>query len=68
MTNEEAIHNLYALKLRTKILSDKKALEMAIKALEQQPYKDWLSTFNTESATACFTAVQELKKRVDVCI
>lgn len=25
--------------------------------------KDWLSTFNTDSATACFTAVQELKRR-----
>lgn len=47
------------------------------KALEQQPmhgYKidwftptaqAWLSTFNTESATECFTAVQELKKRLE---
>ena len=24
--------------------------------------KDWLSSFNTDSATECFTAVQELKK------
>lgn len=26
---------------------------------------EWLSSFNTESATACFTAVQELKKRLE---
>lgn len=32
------------------------------------PLKEWLSSFNTESATECFTAVQRLKKRVDVCI
>ena len=25
----------------------------------------WLSSFNTESATCCFTAVQELKKRLE---
>ena len=26
---------------------------------------DWLSSFNTDSATECFTAVQELKKRLE---
>jgi hypothetical protein len=35
MTKEIAIHNLYALKLRSKALSDRDALEFAIKALEQ---------------------------------
>ena len=25
----------------------------------------WLSSFNTESATCCFTAVRELKKRLE---
>lgn len=47
------------------------------KASEQQPmhgYKidfftptaqAWLSSFNTDSATECFTAVQELKKRLE---
>lgn len=29
------------------------------------PLKDWLSSFNTDSATECFTAVQELKKRLE---
>lgn len=55
----------------------KEALETAIKALEQQPlhgYKidmftptaqAWLSTFNTDSATECFTAVQELKEKLN---
>jgi hypothetical protein len=37
MTNEVAIHNLFVLKLRSKLTSDKEALDMAIKALEQQP-------------------------------
>ena len=26
---------------------------------------NWLSTFNTESATECFTAVQQLKERMN---
>ena len=32
---------------------------------DKQIIKDWLSTFNTDSATACFTAVQELKKEIN---
>lgn len=36
MTNEVAIHNLFVLKLRSKLLSDKEAIALAIKALEQQ--------------------------------
>lgn len=27
--------------------------------------KEWLSSFNTESATVCFTEIQELKKKVE---
>lgn len=27
--------------------------------------KEWLSSFNTNSATVCFTEIQELKKRVE---
>lgn len=53
------------------------AIQMAIDALKAQPmhgYKidfftptaqAWLSTFNTDSATECFTAVQELKKKLE---
>ena len=49
------------------------ALDMGMEALitieQQQNVKDWLSywlsTFNTDSATKCFTAVQELKKRLE---
>lgn len=49
------------------------ALDMGMEALitieQQQNIKDWLSywlsTFNTDSATECFTAVQELKKRLE---
>lgn len=52
-------------------------IDRAIQALEQQPlhgYKidmftptaqAWLSTFNTDSATECFTAVQELKEKLN---
>lgn len=43
MTNEVAIHNLFALKLRSKLLSDKEAIALAIKALEQQPCEDAIS-------------------------
>ena len=32
--------------------------------LEQTSFEEWLSSFNTESATCCFTAVQELKKKM----
>ena len=31
---------------------------------QEQNIKEWLSSFNTDSTTACFTAVQELKKKV----
>jgi hypothetical protein len=43
MTKEIAIHNLFVLKLRTRVLSDRDALGMAIKALEQQPREDCIS-------------------------
>lgn len=41
-----------------------KAYELG-KAETQTSFEDWLSTFNTDSATECFTAVQELKKRLE---
>ena len=49
MTNEAAKHNLFALKLRTKLLSDKEALGMAIKALEQEPCNDTVSREDAKS-------------------
>lgn len=43
-------------------------LTLGIKLIEivqnSTPIKDWLSTFNTESATECFTAVQQLKEKI----
>ena len=76
MTNEQTISNLKKLKSfhNGSFGAD---IDRAIQALEQQPlhgYKidfftpgvaSWLSTFNTDSATECFTAVQELKKRLE---
>lgn len=32
---------------------------------EGKPVKDWLSSFNTDSITECFEAIQELKKKVN---
>jgi hypothetical protein len=43
MTKEIAIHNLYALKQRIRALSDNEALDMAIKALEQELSEDCIS-------------------------
>lgn len=33
--------------------------------LEQTSFEDWLSTFNTSSATECFTAIQQLKEKLN---
>lgn len=33
--------------------------------MEKQDFKEWLQTFNTESATECFTTVQRLKESVN---
>ncbi len=41
-----------------------KAYELG-KTEMQTSFEEWLSSFNTESATCCFTAVQELKKRLE---
>lgn len=38
--------------------------EAFVKAYNKWIKEEWLSTFNTDSATACFTAVQELKKKI----
>lgn len=44
MTEEMAIHNLYALKQRTRALSDHEALDMAIQALEKNIEKEPVQT------------------------
>lgn len=45
----------------------KKDLELALLQYFNKPklIKEWLSTFNTESATECFTAVQQLKETIN---
>lgn len=40
-------------------------LEKAYELGMQTSFEEWLALFNTESATCCFTAVQELKKRLE---
>ena len=39
-------------------------LEKAYELGMQISFEEWLSTFNTDSATECFTAVQELKEMI----
>lgn len=44
---------------------EKETITMLRKAIKNgTPLKDWLSTFNTESATACYTAIQQLKEKI----
>lgn len=38
--------------------------ELREKIADSIPLKKWLSSFNTNLATECFTAIQELKKKV----
>ncbi len=52
-------HNLLNLD-RTLMINE--ALDTIIEHAERQSYEEWLQTFNTDSATECFTAVQELKR------
>lgn len=40
-------------------------LEKAYELGMQTSFEEWLSTFNTDRASECFTAVQELKKRLE---
>lgn len=45
-------------------------IDWSIRTVKSQPsvtpsFKEWLSSFNTDSATECFTAVQELKKKLE---
>ena len=42
--------------------SEHRQLAEWLKELKQ--YREWLESFNSDSATDCFTAVRELKKRV----
>lgn len=40
-------------------------LQETLEMREKANIAAWLSSFNTDSATECFTAVQELKKRLE---
>lgn len=45
-----------------KCADEHRQLAKWLKELKQ--YREWLESFNSDSATDCFTAVRELKKRV----
>ena len=40
-------------------------LDKAYELGKTESFEEWLNSFNTNSATECFTAVQELKKRLE---
>lgn len=40
-------------------------LEKAYELGKAESFEEWLSSFNTESATCCFTAVQQLKEKLN---
>lgn len=74
MTSEEAIQHIRDIICENNSIApnivifelEKEALDLAIKALEQQEdIKTWLSSFNTDSATECFTAVNNLKEKIN---
>ena len=77
MTNQEAIEILDDVRsyLASRASLDNEKLAghsfidicNAIKTLksENDNIREWLSTFKTDSATECFTAIQELRKRVE---
>jgi hypothetical protein len=52
------------------VLISNGSYESVCKAINELPpvtpkIQEWLSSFNTDSATECFTAVQELKKEIE---
>lgn len=49
----------------TENMSEEEILETVIQAKVRARLYEWLTSFNTNSATECFTAVQELKKRIE---
>lgn len=51
------------------VLISNGSYESVCKAINELPpvmpkLQEWLSSFNTESATECFTAVQELREKI----
>lgn len=49
----------------TENMTEKEIQETVIQAKVEARLYEWLMSFNTESATACFTAVQQLKEKMN---
>lgn len=68
-TEEEFVYELirpYSEEIIEKRLSKEELKRILLLGLNSDAQiKSWLSSFNTDSATECFTAVQELKKRLE---
>lgn len=68
-TEEEFMYELirpYSEKIIEKRLSKEELKRILLLGLNSDAQiKSWLSSFNTESATCCFTAVQQLKEKLN---
>lgn len=63
MSLEDRIKILERVIETTSMFGSDEGMEQIVEWLKElKTYKEWLSSFNTDSATECFTAVQELKK------
>lgn len=49
----------------TENMTEEEIQETVIQAKVEARLYEWLMSFNTDSATECFTAVQELKRRLE---
>ena len=76
ITNEKDTHvRLHKKSLRAKLckmrfdgiitVDEYMELLSLIQKRDKVRMKNWLSTFNTDSATECFTAVQRLKEKIN---
>ena len=67
MKNKKLIGQLEFIKqYECKTDDERKAIDKAKRIIQNEfDVRDWLSTFNTSSATECYTAVQRLKAEVE---
>lgn len=65
MSLESRIEVLEKVIENTRMVGGNEGTEQIVEWLKElKTYKEWLSSFNTDSATECFTAVQQLKEKM----
>lgn len=66
MTIDERIEILEKVVENSKMICTDEGMRQIVEWLKKlKIYDEWLSSFNTDSETECFNAVQELKKRLE---